>query len=101
MKISQLDKATTEFVSTILKEETREPVELLDTSTHRIAGDQFLIICSVCKNIHIDSSEWVSVEEAVEKLKLFQSEKLPQLTQSLCYNCLDESLQHMNERFEE
>jgi hypothetical protein len=78
------------FKSCLLREELREPVLLLDADANR--SDEFLIICSWCKKVMIDAQEWAEVEAAIEKLELFNTEKLPGLSHGICPKCYEEIL---------
>jgi uncharacterized CHY-type Zn-finger protein len=90
MEITQLDQCTTQLTSCVEREESRETVPLLDSSIERTS--EFIVICGMCKKIRISSDEWLEVEKAIERLGLFNAEYLPQLTQSLCYECLERKL---------
>lgn len=68
----------------LLKVEHRPYMRLLDPSADR--SGEFLTICSWCKRIKT-GSVWLEVEDAVKRLKLFESEKLPQLTHGACPAC--------------
>jgi hypothetical protein len=72
------------FQGRIVREEDRPPVPLLDSSINR--EDDFLKICSWCKRVQAEG-EWLEVELAVERLELFSSQHLPQLTHGICEDC--------------
>lgn len=74
-----------EFASELLKSETRPAVALLDRRTPR--NETFVRICSWCQLVAVDREEWVPVEEAVERLRLFEAETLPALTHGMCAAC--------------
>jgi hypothetical protein len=77
------------FKSCLLREEVREVVLLLDTDADR--SDEFLIICSWCKRVKIDTQEWAEVEAAIEQLELFNAERLPELSHGICPKCYQET----------
>ena len=84
LDISQGSEGQVLFESRIVREETREPVSLFDTSVDR--SDDFLVVCSWCKRVDA-SGDWVEVEEAVARLKLFDTARLPQMTHGMCADC--------------
>ena len=85
------DAGAITFTSSVLQVEDRPPVALLDPRTQR--DDRFLTICSWCKQVELTDPvtgavEWVEVEEAVERLGLFEASIMPQLTHGICPSCL-------------
>ena len=60
MKLSLLPGGAIEFISRILREEWREPVDLLDNSQDR--SGEFLKVCSWCKKINIPGQGWGEIE---------------------------------------
>ncbi len=62
----------------------REPVALIDPSI--IRSDGFLVLCSWCKKVEL-SGNWVEAEEAMDRLKLFEQEAIPQVTHGVCPPC--------------
>jgi len=79
------DDGSVDFKSEIIKEELREPVDLLRHGIKR--SNEFVRICSMCKKIAVTDDEWEEVEIAVQKMKLFEMEVVPQLTHGLCHSC--------------
>ena len=79
------DDNSVEFISTIIKTESRDPVHILRTDIER--SDEFLRICSMCKKIALSDTNWVELEVAIEKLKLFDLVALPHFTHSMCKAC--------------
>jgi len=74
-----------DFKSKIVKTESREPVELLNSEIEKT--DELLRICSMCKKVAISKTEWVEVEIAVQQLGLFQKKVMPQFTHGVCPPC--------------
>ena len=74
-----------EFVSTVLREEPREPVALLGESAPG-QGDM-LRMCSWCKKIALSEGRWLEVEDAVRDLHLFALRVLPGITHGICPAC--------------
>ncbi len=68
--------------------EDREPVALLDRSTAR--STDLLRSCAWCNRVDagVGAAEWVSVEEATARLRLFELDRMPQLTHGICEDCL-------------
>ena len=73
------------FISTLERQEPREPVKLLDTADYR--SNEILIICSWCKKIKIDEQIWTEVEDGIKLLGLFDAEPLPKLSHGMCPSC--------------
>lgn len=90
MEITQTPAGSTQFRSCIVKEESRQPVALLDSCVKRI--DESITICSMCKKVRISSHEWLEIEKAIEHLQLFNTQVLPKLAHGLCLHCLEEKL---------
>lgn len=85
LSITPIDDDSVNFKSEIIKEELREPVDLLRHDIER--SNEFIKICSICKKIAITDIEWEEVEIAVQKMKLFEMEVVPQLTHGICQSC--------------
>jgi hypothetical protein len=64
--------------------EQRTPQPLLDESRPR--SQAVLRMCSWCKRIPYEG-RWIEVEEAAEKLGLFESARLPMLSHGICEEC--------------
>src|SRR5690606_7906888 len=82
-----------EFQTHVLRVEHRTPVPLLARSTDR--SSDLLRLCAWCNRVNVGSvlNQWVEVEEAMERLRLFERDRLPQLTHGICEPCLDAMLQ--------
>lgn len=83
--IHQADSDGICFKSTILRQEPRAPVALLDHHCQR--SNVTLIICSWCKKVKTSDYQWVEIEEAIARLGLFETEYLPQLSHGICPSC--------------
>ena len=84
------DGDTVGFRAFLERSELRPDVPLLSASSER--DERFLRMCSWCKQIDAGTStesDWVEVEAAVDRLGLFQSRTLPQLTHGICGRCED------------
>jgi hypothetical protein len=69
----------------LLRSESRPVVKLLASVLDRT--DEFVTICSGCQRICLPAGEWVEVEVAVDRLKVFESVALPELTHGICPGC--------------
>jgi len=83
--VSRLRDGYVQFDSRILRQEQRDPVDLFAVNMPRAAD--FLTVCSWCKKVQIAENRWVEVEEAVDRLHLFERTHLPQLTHGMCGIC--------------
>lgn len=73
--------------STIIKEEERIPVKLLDVEAGR--SSELVKMCSMCKKVETSKGEWEEVEQYVIKQKYFEKARIPNLSHGLCKNCYD------------
>ena len=87
MQLSLLPGGAIEFVSHILREEWRDPVDLLDNSRDR--SGEFLKVCSWCKKINIPGQGWGEIEAAIAPLDLFGHHTTPRMTHTICEACHD------------
>ena len=87
MKLSLLPGGAIEFISHILREEWRDPVDLLDNS--RDQSGEFLKVCSWCKKINIPGQGWGEIEAAIAPLDLFGHHTTPRMTHTICDACHD------------
>jgi hypothetical protein len=65
------------------------PLRQLEMRTEKVnlRDDAMLIICSWCNRINIKSDDWLEAEKAIVMLKLFELEKLPNLSHGMCNDC--------------
>lgn len=80
------------FESRIVREEPRPPVRLLEAGVER--GEDFVVICSWCKLVEVEGG-WLEVEEAIDKLGIFDEPVLPRISHGCCSPCF-EHLRHGN-----
>lgn len=83
-----------EVESRILRTEPRPPVKMLMEDTPR--SEKFISLCSMCKKIKVAENTWVEIEEGVGRLKLFESDKMPQLTHGLCPDCYRRTMDELD-----
>lgn len=90
MEVFPLANGFIAFRSCTLREEKREPVLLLDISMHR--SNDVLTICSWCKRVKDDENCWCEVEEAIQRMSLFNKNLLPELSHGMCTDCYENAL---------
>ncbi len=74
-----------EFLVSLIREELRAYVALLDPNVPR--EEDFVTVCSWCKRVFLPDDDWVEVETGVRHLQLFSDEALPQITHGMCETC--------------
>ena len=85
MKLSLLAGDAIHFIARILRQEWRQPLDLLDAS--RDISEEFLKICSWCKKVNIPGRGWGEIEAAIEALDLFGNHSMPRMTHTICDTC--------------
>jgi hypothetical protein len=85
MKLALLPGDAIQFTAHILREEWRDPIDLLDVSRDR--NREFLKVCSWCKKINIPERGWGEVEAAIGALDLFGHQPMPRMTHTICDSC--------------
>jgi hypothetical protein len=87
MQLSLLPGDAIQCISHILREERRDPVDLLDASRDR--SGEFLKFCSWCKMVTIPGRGWGEIEEAIEALDLFGNHPMLRMTHTICDSCYE------------
>jgi hypothetical protein len=75
-----------EFRSVTLREESAAapgPPPLLAVCSRY--SDELVRMCSWCRRVA--APDWVEVEEAVRRLRLFESQEIPKVTHTICESC--------------
>ncbi|MGO8761991.1 MAG: hypothetical protein ACLP2P_13420 [Desulfobaccales bacterium] len=85
MQLSLLPGGAIQFTAQILRQEGRQPQDLLDASRDRSA--EFVQICSWCKKINIPGQGWGEIEAAIGPLDLFGHPSMPRMTHTICDSC--------------
>jgi hypothetical protein len=85
MKLSLLPGDAIRCMAQMLRQEWRQPQDLLDASRDRTG--EFLKICSWCKKINIPGQGWGEIEAAIEPLDLFGHPSMPRMTHTICDSC--------------
>lgn len=84
MHMQLVDHGAVEFEVRTLSLEIRPPQELLESGGRRTKA--FLRMCSWCKRIP-DGNDWIEIEEAVAKMRLFEADSLPMISHGMCEQC--------------
>jgi hypothetical protein len=82
--ILPLADGAVEFRSTLVREEARPKVNLLDPDFPRT--EELITMCAWCKKVR--ASDWMEAEDAVHELKFFDQSRLPQISHGICDDCL-------------
>lgn len=77
----------TRVTSTLLSEERREPVALLEKGRGERRGA--LVSCSWCDRLLVPYGVWMEAETAVERMGYFEMPGLPDISYGICPACLD------------
>ena len=73
-----------EFDARLIRSEPRDEVAFLDPRRPRSLTPQRT--CCWCKRLDVDG-EWLEVESALQRLRLFEAAPLPMLTHVVCSDC--------------
>ncbi|MCJ7818386.1 MAG: hypothetical protein MUP25_01045 [Syntrophales bacterium] len=85
MQLSLLPGNAIQFMAHMLREEWRDPIDLLDASRNR--SGKFVTVCSWCKKINIPGQGWGEIEAAIVALDLFGHHSMPRMTHTICDSC--------------
>jgi len=94
MELSLLPGGAIQFMSQILRQEWRQPLDILDAP--RDIPREFLKICSWCKKINIPGRGWGEIEAAIAALDLFGHHPMPRMTHTICDSCRGELRLELN-----
>lgn len=81
----ELNPGHVEFRTRTLMNVERAWVPLLARDVAR--SDAMVRSCSWCNRIEVRRGDWVEVEDATDRLRLFDRESLPKLTHGMCTAC--------------
>ncbi len=84
MNIAQGKEGVVVFRTHTISEEKRRPVVLLESGA--ADGDALLRVCGWCKKVFV-SGAWAEVEDAINKLKLFNASRIPSISHGICNGC--------------
>jgi hypothetical protein len=86
MKIAPLSKGRVEYITWAERETPlTKPIKLLDPAVPK-DQERFLRMCAWCKKVHGEDS-WLEIEEAITRLRLFDSRSTPAITHGICESC--------------
>jgi hypothetical protein len=74
-----------EFRTKQIRAEAR-PIALL-LARSAVRSEEWLNMCGWCNQVHLEGTNWVEVEEAIARLRLFEQTTAPQLTHGICDRC--------------
>lgn len=74
--------------STIVRSERRHPVKVLEPDISR--SSLLLKLCSVCKKMRVSPDYWAEIDQGMVYLRIFEADRMPQLSHGLCSPCLGE-----------
>ena len=78
-----------EFRTRVLAEEPRAPVAALDPQLKR--SSELMRVCGWCSRVDADG-EWLEVEDAIVRLRLFERSELPQMSHGICEACYEKMM---------
>jgi hypothetical protein len=93
--IESLPGEQIEITSKICRTEPRRPISLLDAATPK--SSDLVTICSMCKKMQVSPGKWAEIEEALVHLRLFEVNKMPQLTHGLCHTCYQAAMRELDD----
>jgi hypothetical protein len=85
MQLSILPGDAIRLMTHILREERRDPADLLDALQDM--AREYLKICSWCKRLNIPGQGWGEIEAAIVALDLFGHHPMRQMTHTICDSC--------------
>ena len=84
MQITLAARDDVDFQTTLLRNQPRTEVGLMDSATPR--SDALLTICGWCMRVPVTGT-WLEIEEAVPALGLFEASAMPHLSHGMCPAC--------------
>ncbi len=93
--ISPGSNGTLSCLGMLVRDQARPFYSILDRAFPR--SDRSLPICSLCRRIEVSADEWLEIEDAVARLDLFDSPRLPRLEQRVCTPCRSSALADLHE----
>ena len=94
MIVVSTDAEGVEFRTRALLEESRHPQTVLQH--HARSSGEFLRMCAWCNAMNADG-DWVEVEEAALRLRLFEYSCLPTVTHGICDACFTKMKRTLSE----
>ena len=85
LQVTLLEFGKIEFVGRTIREEERAEVPLFDSTIAR--GGESVVVCVWCKQVRIERDVWLEVEDAIERMGLFEMLPLPPIAHGVCDEC--------------
>lgn len=85
MTVAPETEGCVDFRTETLEVHRREPQPLLSLDIPR--SDDFVRACGWCNRIDVGTDDWIEVEDAVERLRLFEQDAVPHLSHGVCESC--------------
>lgn len=86
MVIAGAGAGAVDFTTSLIREEPRPPVALLDPARGPRSAD-LVRICSWCERAALPDGSWVPIEEAVVAMGVLEKAVIPRLTHGVCPSC--------------
>jgi hypothetical protein len=86
MEIIPRADGSIEFQTNLITTQPRDEVSLLDRRSGR--SDLLLKICGWCMRVQVNDS-WLTIEDAITELRLFEAPRLPNVTHGMCPECYE------------
>ncbi len=87
MKLSALPDGGIQLSTSVNRSEARDPQPLISGGEDSAVG--IITMCGWCKNVAVSKNEWLPLEEAADRLQLFEQTKLPKVSHGICPDCLE------------
>ena len=91
MSMTLTNEGLVEYCSTLIRVEPRQPIPLVHTAesahTAEDEDNSLLRMCSWCNKVDIDKDTWVELEQAIDKLNLFEKPTMRKITHTICCAC--------------
>ncbi len=81
-----------EFEGRLLEARERAYTPMLDRGVPR--NEEQVVICSLCRRILVAEGEWNELEAALVRLRLFMRTSVPRLSECVCPQCGDHTVQN-------
>jgi hypothetical protein len=85
LTITPGERGELHYESVLLRVESQRSVALIDPEQPR--ANAMLTMCSCCKRALLEPVGWLEVEEISIRLRLFESQHVPQLCYTICPDC--------------
>jgi hypothetical protein len=87
LTITREDSGQLLYESVLLRALPQRYLGVLDSNLPR--SNAFLTLCSCCKQALLEPSGWIDIEDIAVRLKLLESQSVPELRHTICPTCVD------------